>query len=238
MRVGGVAALLFLLAQAATAQNRANTADMPSCLEAATAAELEWRLPPGVLAAIGRIESGRWNPATGRVEPWPWTVNAAGAGRYHPSLQAALTDVVREQTAGVRSVDVGCFQINLMYHPAAFASLEEAFDPLANARYAARFLSTLRSNAGTWDLAVAQYHSAVPEIGGPYRQHVMASWQGDGVPATTAIRAAISPVIPLNPQRLAITRDSHVILVRAALTWARSTRRDGLADPHVIRVRG
>ena len=47
------------------------------------------------------------------------------------------------QANGVRSIDVGCGQINLMYHPDAFPNLELAFDPQANAAYAARFLKAL-----------------------------------------------------------------------------------------------
>ena len=38
---------------------------------------------------------------------------------------------------GARSIDVGCMQVNLLHHADAFASLEQAFDPVANARYAA-----------------------------------------------------------------------------------------------------
>ena len=34
-------------------------------------------------------------------------------------------------------------QVNLMHHPNAFADLDEAFDPAANARYAVTFLSAL-----------------------------------------------------------------------------------------------
>ena len=34
-------------------------------------------------------------------------------------------------------------QVNLFYHPAAFATLDDAFDPLTNARYAGLFLAAL-----------------------------------------------------------------------------------------------
>ena len=49
------------------------------------------------------------------------------------------------QAQGVRSIDIGCMQVNLMHHPNAFATLDAAFDPLANALYAARFLTELRA---------------------------------------------------------------------------------------------
>ena len=249
MRVATLAPLLVLLAPAAMAQEATVATTAPSCLEAAAMAETEWKLPPGMLAAIGRVESGRLNPLTRRVEPWPWAINSTGTDRYHINLQDALADVTREQAAGVRSLDVGCFQINLMYHPTAFANLGEAFDPLANARYAARFLTTLRSDAGSWDLAIARYHSAVFDIGEPYRQRVMANWQGGVIPATlataapfvTAARfataAAPLPIATSGRERIATSTDRYVIQVRAAM-FARITGRNMIADPHVIHVRG
>ena len=44
------------------------------------------------------------------------------------------------QLRGVRAIDVGCFQVDLFYHPCAFANLDDAFDPDANAFVAARIL--------------------------------------------------------------------------------------------------
>ena len=225
-------------------------ADSP-CLAAAAQAEAEQNLPPGLLAAIGRIESGRWNPVSRRVEAWPWTVNAAGAGRYHPTLQDAVADVQREQGVGTRSVDVGCFQISLLHHPTAFASLEEAFDPLANARYAAQFLQTLWSNAGSWDLAVARYHSATPGLGEPYKQQVMASWGngGQGAPGPSIGSGPVMRVVaPATMQPPSASRlsdlprpspvgDPHVILVRTSSSAMRVERGPAVADPHVIHVR-
>jgi hypothetical protein len=66
-------------------------------------------------------------------------------------------------------------QINLMHHPDAFASLEQAFDPQANAAYAARFLTTLHQQTGSWDRAIAWYHSATPELGDDYLRKVSAA---------------------------------------------------------------
>jgi len=95
------------------------------------------------------------------------------------------------QGRGVTSIDVGCFQINLHYHPAAFTGLDEAFDPQANAAYAARFLSELRTRTGSWEGAVAAYHSTTPERGGPYRDRVLASLtQADMPPIATGPRVA------------------------------------------------
>jgi hypothetical protein len=72
---------------------------------------------------------------------------------------------------------VGCLQINLMFHPDAFTSLDEAFEPTANARYAARFLDELRAGTTDWLQAIGDYHSQTPVLGEDYRQRVLALWR-------------------------------------------------------------
>lgn len=171
-----VAALVMAAAGALQPVLAATDSDANSCLRAGLDAERKLDLPPGLLLAIGRVESGRLDPATGRVTAWPWTINAGGAGQLFASLPEALAATRALRGSGVTSVDVGCFQINLFHHPTAFASLEQAFDPPANATYAARFLSELRGRTGSWQAAVAAYHSATPELGGPYRDRVLAAW--------------------------------------------------------------
>jgi hypothetical protein len=154
------------------------------CHSAALAAEAAEAIPPGLLDAIGRVESGRYDAATGLTAAWPWTVNAAGMGRAFDTLADAVAFVEDQQRSGVRSIDVGCFQINLMHHPDAFTTLEEAFDPAHNASYAAHFLSVLRQQSGAWATAVAFYHSATPEIGQPYQEQVFARWAGGDLQRT------------------------------------------------------
>jgi len=173
-----------------------------SCSEAAQQAERAWNLPDGLLRAIGRTESGRPDPDTGELEPSPWAINASGNGHVFDSADAAIAYVQSLQAHGVRSIDVGCFQINLVHHPAAFASLSEAFDVNANAAAAAQFLAELYQRSGDWELAVAHYHSAVPERGKPYRMRVLAQWRGGALPAPvrsapTGMRTRGDPVVVL-----------------------------------------
>jgi hypothetical protein len=148
-----------------------------SCDAAADAAERSHQLPAGILGAIGRVESGRPGP-DGRLAPWPWTIDAAGAGEFLASAEAAVAAVQALQQRGLRNIDVGCFQVNLEQHPDAFATLSAAFDARANADYAAGFLATLRQRTGSWEAAVAAYHSAAPTLGIPYRGLVFAQWAG------------------------------------------------------------
>ncbi len=164
----------------------------PVCHSAAAAAERKLDLPPGLLLAIGRVESGRRNPATGRVTAWPWTINANGAGRLFETPGEALSETRALRERGIASIDVGCFQINLLHHPAAFANLEEAFDPEANATYAARFLLDLRSRTGNWEQAIAAYHSSTPERGEPYRNRVLAGFAASG--SSSGPAASVRPM--------------------------------------------
>jgi Transglycosylase SLT domain len=187
--------LLLLLAMApAIAQGTAEPGQL--CRAAIARAEQERSLPPRLLAAIGRVESGRRDPATGAFLPWPWAINAEGRGSFYPDKAAAIAAVRALQAQGVRSIDIGCMQINLRHHPEAFASIEDAFDPLANARYAARFLSELQGTGGDWMRAAGHYHSQTPEHAGPYRARVAAAWaaeQGSPAPSPTALAALAPP---------------------------------------------
>jgi len=142
-------------------------------------AELAFGLPHGLLAAIGRAESGRADPRSGALTPWPWTIDIEGRGAFFETPEAAMAAVQAARAAGQRSIDVGCFQVNLLHHPAAFASLAEAFDPAANAQAAAAFLAELYRRSGDWESAVGLYHSATPGLGAPYRLRVLAGWRGD-----------------------------------------------------------
>nr|WP_294521655.1 transglycosylase SLT domain-containing protein [uncultured Rhodopila sp.] len=147
------------------------------CETAVTSAEFSGSLPPRLLHAISLTESGRIDPKTGSVKAWPWTLNAEGEGHFFETRDDAIQAVKALQARGVQSIDVGCTQVNLMYHPHAFASLEDAFDPRSNATYAARFLNALYAEGKDWSRAIAAYHSETPALGDAYRVLVMARWR-------------------------------------------------------------
>lgn len=155
------------------------------CMSALVAAERRHGTLPGLMAAISRAESGRPIPPLPGVQPWPWAVNADGAAMYFESKAAAVAWTRLALERGVRQVDVGCMQINLQAHPGAFASLEQAFDPGANADYAGRFLLRLRGDAGgNWYEATGWYHSRTPFRAADYRARVAAIADGR-VPAAS-----------------------------------------------------
>ena len=154
------------------------------CERAALDTEKAYNLPAGLMAAIGRVESGRFDPTEGRVVPWPWAIDVAGDGRLFDTAMEAVRTTQWLHDNGARNIDVGCFQISLLYHPDAFATLDDAFDPATNGHYAGQLLASLKARYGNWPDAVAAYHSADPTKGVPYREKVYANLQGAPPPDT------------------------------------------------------
>lgn len=176
------------------------------CRQAIAAAERAHGIPANLLAAIARVESGRRDQATGTFNPWPWTINMDGQGSFYDTRMQAVAAATAMRPRVTRSIDVGCMQISLVHHPDAFASLMQAFDPPANADYAARFLVQLFNKAGSWPKAVELYHSATPELGLDYQRKVYAVW-----PEEQRLAAALPPirnglfasaVVPAGPRQL------------------------------------
>jgi hypothetical protein len=203
MRTFFFALLLGLACQQASADTGTLPASQSGllCRPAIESAGRAHAIPPGLMAAIGRVESGRRDPVAGTLSPWPWTVDAEGQGAFYDSKGAAIAAVRALQARGVGSIDVGCMQVNLAQHPTAFGSLEQAFDPPANADYAARFLVDLHAQTGTWPAATAMYHSATPDLGAAYAQKVMAVWPEEQRIADAAPQAALAQAwsATLNP---------------------------------------
>jgi hypothetical protein len=150
------------------------------CTSAIAAAEKTYGLPPHLLDTIAKVESGRPITGMGDIRAWPWTINADGQGLFLDSKAAAIAWVHQAQTTGQHHfIDVGCMQVDLPLHPGAFRSLDEAFDPVANVNYAARYLRSLQAEAhGDWNVAVGLYHSHTPDLAEDYRNRVAAVGAG------------------------------------------------------------
>jgi hypothetical protein len=176
-----LAATSLVAAKAHARQLPAASIPAPSalCRAAILQAERGSRVPDRLLDSIAVVESGKRDPVSGAIYPWPWTINAEGIGHWYDSKAEAIAAVQALQARGVRSIDVGCMQVNLSFHPDAFASLDMAFDPMTNAAYGAKFLQQLFNQTNAWPLAVAAYHSFTPELGADYAKKVLAAW---GVP--------------------------------------------------------
>jgi hypothetical protein len=135
--------------------------DTLHCIAEILRAQDRYGIPDNILLGIGLQEAGV--SRGGRLTVWPWAVNAAGEGRIFDNRAAAMAWVRDRQAHGVQSIDVGCLQINLHWHPQAFASLDQGFDPASNVDYAARFLLSLHDETGSWMRAAGAYHSRTPD---------------------------------------------------------------------------
>jgi len=149
------------------------------CAKATNRIERTEGIPRQLLRAISKAESGRFHKGKQVVMAWPWTVMAEGRGRYLETKAEAIAEVESLRARGVKNIDIGCMQVNLQYHPRAFASLEDAFDPLTNVTYAASFLKTLASEQGSWAKAAAYYHSQNPTRYRKYRAKIREIWSAE-----------------------------------------------------------
>ena len=128
--------------------------------------EQEYNLPINLLMAVAIQESGKFNRHTQQKEPYPWAVNVHGKGYYLDSKYELSSIVKQLNKHGVRSIDVGCMQINLRYHIHNFNSISDAIHPQNNIRYAAQLLRKYYDKYGNWKQAIANYH-----IGGNSNMH-------------------------------------------------------------------
>jgi hypothetical protein len=169
---------LLWLAAAAPAPDW-QTSQSNQCQVAIAAAETKYHLPPGLFESIAKVESGRPIEQSGRVEPWPWTIDADGQALFLDSRAAAVAWARLALQRGVQFMDLGCMQVDWQLHPGAFKSLDQAFDPQANADYAARYLRSLYVEANRdWNVAVGWYHSHTLFLAEDYRDRVAAVGAG------------------------------------------------------------
>ena len=143
------------------------------CESAIAAAAAANDVPQDILMAIGMVESGLA----------PWVLNAEGTPYFLDNKADAVAQLTALQAEGIESIDVGCMQINQRWHPDAFATAEDAFDPAKNADYAARFLRSLYGLSNqSWADAVAYYHSSAQRYQRPYLCAVAARLEEMGSP--------------------------------------------------------
>ena len=209
-----IAAIPLLLGLAfATPMSAANGEPGRVCDLAAVRAAADFGVPPDIMLAITRVETGRM--AGGMKTPWPWTLNMGGRGHWLPDRNRAA-DLIRERAAtGRQDIDIGCFQINLRWHGNQFRDPLDLLDPGRNARYAARFLSDLFNEFGDWSLAAGAYHSRNAGRALTYRKKVQeerVALTGSGMRLATVPPAVHPNAYPfMKPNmRGAVTRGSLV----------------------------
>lgn len=129
-------------------------------------------IPSPVLYAVALQESGLRRG--GRLVPWPWTLNVAGAARRFNSFAQAcegLNKALRE--APPTRIDAGLAQINLGYQKHRYKQPCDLLDPYRNLMIAAEILREHYRPGEDWLLAIGRYHR--PAGGAPaarYRRSV------------------------------------------------------------------
>lgn len=168
------------------------------CSFAAGKQERLHNIPDSLLRALSLAESGRRDSHSRQLVAWPWTVMAEGEGRYFPTKNEALAAVQALQLRGIRNVDVGCMQVNLMHHGNAFESIEAALEPEINVAYGAQYLAALHRETGSWFTAVKRYHSSRPKFHMPYRGRVFRIWRN--IKAHQLVQQAARPTAEFSLQ--------------------------------------
>ena len=135
----------------------ADTAEAQSatglCEREMTRASAKYGVPLGMLYSVGLTETGR------RGSLQPYAMNVERRAVFSSSQAEAMQRFDEASRAGAKLIDLGCMQINHLYHRANFPSLESMLNPRTNVEYAARFLRELKTRHYTWTMAVARYHA-------------------------------------------------------------------------------
>ncbi len=149
--------------------------DNYSCLIATQKYEKKYELPNKLLLSMALTESGRKVRNSDFIS-WPWTVNYKGKGRFFSKKEKAVEFVTNYTRNGKRNIDLGCMQINYMYHPDAFKDFNDAFDPDLNVEWSAKLIKSLYERFGSWKKAVGYYHSYRTSKRTKYSAKVFNTW--------------------------------------------------------------
>ncbi len=133
------------------------------------AVEQKNRIPSGLLSAIAGVESD-FNP---------YAVNIAGKTVIASNQEEAAKTIKNALNSGITNIDIGIAQINYRWHGDNFKNIEEMINPVTNIEYAAKLLSSLFKQHGTWHKAIRHYHSANPDNHRRYSRKVVIAWLGN-----------------------------------------------------------
>ncbi|WP_375176171.1 transglycosylase SLT domain-containing protein [Pseudooceanicola sp.] len=153
-------------ARPAPAPVTAGPGDSGLCIREILLAQMRYQIPDNLLLGIGLQESGLYRE--GALTVWPFTANAEGKGAYFETEAEAVAWVNARRAEGITSIDLGCMQVNMHWHPDAFDSVADGFNPARNVDYAAQYLLRLYKSRGDWQAAAASYHSRSEDLGQAY----------------------------------------------------------------------
>lgn len=142
------------------------------CISQFTHFEKRYNLPKDSLYSISLQETKKKHSKFNIAIVWPWTVNVEGVGYHFKTKTAAVNFTKGQIKQGKKSIDVGCMQVNLKYHPDAFKSINQAFSPRSNIAYASKLLKEKYNKHKNWNKAIGSYHSESADRGKKYSDNV------------------------------------------------------------------
>lgn len=141
-------------------------ANISTCASAISKYETLYRIPQGLLSAMGNVESSHN----------AYALSVAGTAYTFKDSSAAAKMITTLIAENKTNFDVGCMQINYFWHGKHFVSASSMLDVNSNVRYAASFLFGLYKTHGSWLKAVRHYHSHDPKIHKTYSKKVAIAW--------------------------------------------------------------
>ncbi len=171
--------------------------------------EKRYKIPKDTLHSISLRETQKAHSKhrIGLIWPWTVTVNPSGKGYHFKNKNEAIKFAKAQLATGKGSIDVGCMQINLKYHPDAFSSIEQALSPRRNIAYGAIFLKEKYEQHRNWQKAIGSYHSSTPDKALSY--HSMVKKISDTMGSYKKTLAQISSPYYKKSRTLASTKPSE-----------------------------
>ena len=143
-----VVALAAVLSSPVGANDPVGASDN-ACLASIPAAEARYDIPPGLLQAIGEIESNLR----------PLALNIGGRPNVPDTYEQAVS-LLYSDGKPRDDLNIGCMQIHSAWHLDAVGGQPERFlDPALNVDYAAQLLRRLYDATNSWTTAVGRYHT-------------------------------------------------------------------------------
>ncbi len=113
-------------------------------------------IPEPVLYSLAYGES-QVRLQSGRIRPWPWTLNVKGQAYHYPSYEEAC-QALNEFLNQTQLVDIGLTQHNWYWQKAHFSTPCEAFFPEQNLNHAAKVMLEGYAKYKSWVKAAGYFH--------------------------------------------------------------------------------
>ena len=174
------------------------------CRKLAGSIEKKIKLPNKLLSSISLTETGY--SKNGTFAAWPWTLNVNGKSKYFDTKKEMAKHLHKKLSEDIRNIDIGCMQINYIYHSKNFRNIEDMIDPHSNVEYAGKFLLKLFNKYKSWNKAISYYHSSDPKRMRKYLEKVKRNWDSERQRREFNNQKELSKINNLNQKRILFFR--------------------------------